>query len=125
VRVAQDDACAHADQLVHKEEPRLEQLLEYEQQAFALVATTMAMDMRSAGNAATVRLRASARGRPIGTDAALLIASTMSFAPSSRGRTPRRSNASKVGPQVVAPDAVDRYRAAVTAASPMNEPISM
>ena len=36
MRVAQHDARAHADQLVHEEQPRLEQLLEHEQQAFAL-----------------------------------------------------------------------------------------
>src|SRR5437879_4842574 len=36
VRIAQHNACAHADQLVHEEESRLEQLLEDQQDPFAL-----------------------------------------------------------------------------------------
>src|ERR1041384_540425 len=36
VRIAQHDPCAHPDQLVDEEEPRLEHLLEHEQRALTL-----------------------------------------------------------------------------------------
>jgi len=50
VRVAQDDACAHADRLSQRR-AATRTASRIEQQPSHWVATTMAMDMRSAGNA--------------------------------------------------------------------------
>src|SRR6266550_4106404 len=90
------------------------------------VATTMAMDMRSAGNAGHGPSSSFGTWPPrSGRMRRSWPASTISLSPSSRGRTPSRSNASTVerrsSPRtpsiVIAPP--------VTAASPMNDPISM
>src|SRR5205809_1144391 len=89
-------------------------------------ATTMAMDMRSAGNAGHGPSSSLGTWPPrSGRMRRSWSASTTSFEPSRRGRTPSRSNAISVARRSPARTPSIVTAPFVTAARPMNEPTSM
>src|SRR6266496_5067726 len=113
MRIAQDDARPHADQLVHEEQSRLEQLLEYEQQPFALRRDDDRDGhevRRKRGPRSVLELRDVAA--EIGTDAPLLAGvddQLVALEPRPHAEPLEREYGRA---QIVAADAVDRNRAA-------------
>src|SRR5713101_1523103 len=112
VGIAQHNACAHADQLVHEEESRLEQLLEDQQDPFAL-RRDHDRDGHQVGGEGGPRAVLQLRDVPahVGTDPTLLAGIHDQL-----GAVEARSHAQPLEPQqdaaeILAAHAVDRDRA--------------
>src|SRR2546422_620075 len=113
MRIAQNDARTHTDQLVDEKQPRLEQLFEHEQQSFAL-------GRHDDGDGHEVRRKRGPRSvfelgdvtAQIGTDAALLAGIDDEFGAVEPRPDAEALEREQSRPKVVAAHAVDRDRTA-------------